>query len=235
MFKPVSCGSALVLMASFGINPGVFGYEQGDWIVRGGAAMVSPTEGSDAIDIAGLANLRGVSVDSDTQLGVTGTYMLRNRWGLELLLATPFEHDISVKGVGIDAGTSKQLPPTLIAQYYPRGGLPGWQPYVGMGVNYTVFFEESVSSELETALGVITEPVTGVTDPLAADLSLENSWGWSAHAGVDVPLNDKWSLNASVWYIDIDTTAKIKTDIATVKFDVEIDPWVYMLGVAYKF
>ena len=34
---------------------------------------------------------------------------------------------------------------------------------------------------------------------------------------------------------DIDTEAKIKTAIADVKFDVEIDPYVYILSVGYRF
>jgi len=27
----------------------------------------------------------------------------------------------------------------------------------------------------------------------------------------------------------------VKTDVGRVKFDVEIDPWVYNIGIAYKF
>ncbi len=96
-------------------------YEQGDWIIRAGAADVDPDTDSDKIDIAGLATLDGVDVDDDTQLGITGTYMLTDSWGIELLAATPLKHDITVKGVGIDAGSAKQLPPTLTIMWYPMG------------------------------------------------------------------------------------------------------------------
>ncbi len=58
-------------------------YEQGDWIIRAGAADVDPDTDSDKIDIAGLATLDGVDVDDDTQLGITGTYMLTDSWGIE--------------------------------------------------------------------------------------------------------------------------------------------------------
>ncbi len=216
------------------VTPAV-AYDQGEWIVRVGGTMVDPDTESDKIDVAGLATLDGVDVDDDTQTGITVTYMLTDSWAVELLAATPFEHDISVNGVGIAAGSAKQLPPTLTFMWYPRGGKPGWQPFVGAGVNYTYFWDEEVDKELEAALGIITEPVTGSTAPVPADLDLDDSWGLAARAGFDYPINDKWSFSASLWWIDIDTEATIKTDLANVKFDVELDPLVYMFGVSYKF
>ena len=211
-------------------------YEQGDWIFRVGAANVDPDTDSDRIDVAGLATLEGVDVDDDTQLGITATYMLTDIWAIELLAATPFEHDITIKGAPVDAGSTKHLPPTLTFMWYPMGGKDSkFQPFVGAGVNYTYFWDEDADSELEAALGVITEPVTGSTDPVPANLDLDDSWGVAARAGFDYLFNDKWGVSASVWWIDIDTEATVKTALADVKFDVEIDPWVYMVGLSYRF
>ena len=53
-----------------------------------------------------------------------------------------------------------------------------------------------------------------------------------------MPLGEHWALNAGVWYIDIDTTATVTLKDAgdsKVRFDVDIDPWVYNVGIAYKF
>jgi outer membrane protein len=211
-------------------------YEQGDWIIRAGATMVDPDTDSDKIDVAGLATLDGVDIDDDTQFGITGTYMLTDSLGIELLAATPFEHDITVNGVGINAGSAKQLPPTVTVSWYPLGNTDSaWQPYIGAGVNYTYFWDEDVDKELEAALGIITEPVTGSTDPVPASLDLDDSWGLAGRAGVDYLINDNWGINASVWYIDIETEATIGTALGDVKFDVDVDPWVYMLGISYKF
>lgn len=205
-------------------------YEQGDWILRAGAITVSPNDDSDEIVIPTEPPtvLPGVKVDSDTQLSLIGAYMISDKMGIALLAATPFEHNISVKGVGIEAGSTKHLPPTLSLQWYPRGGQQGWQPYLGIGVNYTIFFDEKVDSELEDALGAL----IGAS---SVKLELEDSVGLAAQAGVDIPLGEHWALNAGVWYMDIGTTAKIKTDVGNVKFDVDIDPWVYNFGIAYKF
>lgn len=204
-------------------------YEAGDWILRAGAVMVAPDASSDTIALPGDINLQA-DVDDDTQLSIIPVYMATEDFGIELLLATPFKHDIDVSGSGLSlpAGDTKHLPPTLTVQWYPRGGSDGWQPYFGIGVNYTTFFSEDTSSELDSALGA----VLGAT---RVDLELDDSFGLSASAGVDIPLGENWALNAGVWYIDIDTTAKIKTDVGTVKFDVDIDPWVYNIGIAYKF
>jgi outer membrane protein len=209
-------------------------YEKGDWIFRTGPTNVNPDTDSDAFDIAGLAAVE-VDVDDAWALGVTATYMVTDSFGVELLAATPFKHDIKVDGADIDAGETKHLPPTLTVSWYPRGGKPGWQPYVGVGVNYTYFFDESVDSELEEALGVITEPITNRTDPVRSNLSLDESWGFAARLGVDYPFSEHWAATASMWYLDIGTEATIRNALGNFKADVDIDPFVYMFGVSYSF
>lgn len=208
-------------------------YEAGDWILRAGAVTVAPDADSDKVseDIPALGVT--VDVDDDTQLSIIGTYMATESWGIELLAATPFSHDIDVNEAPIQAGETKHLPPTLSVQWYPRGQKSGWQPYVGLGVNYTIFFDEEVDNELKNYLG----ETLGAT---GASLDLDDSFGLSASAGVDIPFGENWMFNAGVWYIDIDTTAEVTAKFgdgskAKVKFDVDIDPWVYNIGVAYKF
>ncbi|MEM1111137.1 MAG: OmpW family outer membrane protein [Pseudomonadota bacterium] len=209
---------------------GAQAYDADDWIVRVGAATVAPNDDSDSISVPTdpPTVLRGVEVDDDTQLGIIPAFMITDNFGLELLLATPFEHDIDVKGTNLSAGSTKHLPPTLSLQWYPRGGNDGWQPYVGLGINYTYFFDEEVDGDLEGALDAL-------IGAQRVDLELDDSFGFAAQAGVDIPFGEHWGFNAGVWYIDIDTTATIKTDVGRVKFDVDIDPWVYNIGIVYKF
>ena len=215
-------------------------YEQGDWIMRVGATTVDPDTDSDDINLPGGLVARA-DVEDDTALGLIPVYMLTNKFGLEVLAATPFEHNINavgqgaIKGVEVSAGETKHLPPTVSVQWYPRGGKPGWQPYIGLGVNYTVFFDEEVDGDLVSLLGDLTGGA--VND---ADLDLDDSLGFAAQAGVDIPFGDNWAFNLGVWYIDIETDAEINAkangqSVAKVKFDVDIDPWVYNVGIAYKF
>lgn len=196
-------------------------YEAGDWVLRAGATTVAPDADSEKVPGLGVT----VDVDDSTQLGIIPVYMATEQFGIELLAATPFQHDIDVNEVDIQAGSTKHLPPTLTVQWYPRGGRAGWQPYLGVGVNYTIFFDSKADRELE-----------GIVGP--AKLELEDSFGLSASAGIDIPFGERWAFNVGVWYIDIDTTATVKVGEgrnSKIKFDVDIDPWVYNVGVAYKF
>ena len=228
----IAAATAAMTLASLGAQA----YEAGDIIFRAGIATAVPNDDSDPISLPTdpptvLPN--GVEVDSGTALSVMATWMFRDTWGVELLAATPFEHDIDLADIDIAAGSTKHLPPTISLQWYPRGGQSGWQPYLGVGVNYTTFFDEEVDPALAGVLGEL-------LDVTSAKLSLDDSFGLAAQAGVDIPLTEKWSANLGIWYIDLRTTADINVttgsgDKATVSFDVDIDPWVYNIGVAYRF
>jgi len=100
-----------------------------------------------------------VDVDEDTQLLLNVTYMASSHVGVELLAATPFEHTVNTDGLNnfglkdVDMGKIKHLPPTLSALWYPMAPASKFQPFIGLGVNYTVFFDEDVSGEAKRALG----------------------------------------------------------------------------------
>lgn len=229
-----------LLVALAGSTVPAFAYQQGDWGVRLGAATVDPDTDSDTVNLpTGLEAV--VRAKDDTQLGLIPFYMVTDTWAVEVLAATPFDHDMrahgqgAIAGVRLDAASTKHLPPTVSLQWHPRGGKEGWQPYVGVGLNYTYFFDEDVDGDLVALLGDLTGGA--VND---ANLDVDDSWGLAAQAGLDIPLSDNLSVNLGLWYIDINTTAVItaKADgvtAAKVKFDVELDPWVYNVGIAYKF
>lgn len=212
--KKTVCGIA-VLSALMSAN--VLAHSEGDFIVRAGAAIVSPNDSSG--DVLGSSALE-FSVDSNTQLGLTLGYMFTDNISFEVLAATPFSHGISVNGVG-EVAETKHLPPTFMVQYYFGDSESDFRPYVGAGINYTVFFDESLTGTGKNA---------GLTD-----VSLDDSWGLAANVGMDYMINDDWFLNASVWYADIGTTATYKTATDTFKTDVDIDPWVFMIGGGYNF
>ena len=214
-------------------------YEAGDVVLRAGVAVVSPSGvDSDPLQLNG-APLPGTKVDeitNGTALGITGAYFFTDKFALELLAATPFKHDIKVKGLeplGIrTAGDTKQLPPTLSAQFYPLGKGSKFQPYIGIGLNYTTFFSSSSSSELSAGLA----PVTGFYEDYSLDL--DDSWGISGEIGADYFINENLALNASLWRIQIETEANFKGKISGTRIrakDVKINPWVVMVGIGYRF
>jgi outer membrane protein len=115
---------------------------------------------------------------------------------------------------GTDVGETKHLPPTLSIQYHwaPQSV---FQPYVGVGLNFTTFFSEELYGPLE-----------------GADLSLGNSWGLAGEIGADIKLSDAWFLNLSVRYMDIETKAKINGESIG---KVDISPWIYGGNVGFRF
>lgn len=208
-------------------------HQAGDWIIKAGSISVQPSVDSDPVDVAGLATFpNGVDVGNEVQLGLTGAYMLTDRWGIELLAASPFSHDITLTDVPLNAGDTKQLPPTLSLQYYPEFGSEKFNPFVGLGLNNTIFFEESVSDDLNSALDGIVSLPAGSVD---AELDLDNSVGLAAQIGLDYMISEHILINGTIWWIDIDTEATIYTAVADVTFDVDIDPFVYLLSIGYRF
>lgn len=202
-------------------------FEAGDIIVRAGAITVDPNEDSSTISTAATGSLPGTkaTLDSDTQLGLNFAYMVTDNIGIELLAATPFQHTVGLKGMPLNLdGTFadvKHLPPTLSAIYYPLDSKSTVQPYVGLGINYTVFFDEDLTGA-RTQQGF-------------SNLELDDSWGLAAQVGVDFMLTDNIMLNGQLRYIDIDTEATANSAFGKVKVDVDVDPWVYMVGLGYKF
>ena len=183
--------------------------------MRAGSATVRPTEGSD--NVLGMG---GFDVSNNTQLGLTFTYMATDNIGVELLAATPFRHKVGLGATGTLA-TVRQLPPTLMAQYYFFDSQSKVRPYVGVGINYTTFFDTDLNQNAR--------------DKGLSDLSVKDSWGVAGQVGLDYQINRDWMLNASLWYMDIDTEVKFKAGGKQQNIDTRIDPFVFFFGAGYRF
>ena len=90
----VVTGTALVLALC---AAPAYAIEAGDWTVRAGATGVYPeTTDSGEVSTAATGPIPGTAVGpSDAwSLGLTIGYALDPNWGVELLLAWPFKHDM---------------------------------------------------------------------------------------------------------------------------------------------
>ncbi|HHQ43090.1 MAG TPA: OmpW family protein [Chromatiales bacterium] len=204
-----AAGAALLLAVS------AAAHAAGPWFVRFGITHIAPNDDSDRPPL--LAAGSKVSVEGDTGLSVAIGRFLTEHVAVEVLGALPFEHDI--KGAGSIASlgtvaTAKQLPPTVTLQYHfsPQAA---FSPYVGLGLNYTFFFDIETKGALA-----------------GTSLDLDSSWGAALQLGADFRLAGDWLGNVDVRWIDIDTEA---SGSATGTFDVQIDPWVVTVGVGRRF
>ena len=226
-------GASLVALAL--AAPFAHAHEAGDIILRAGAITVNPEADSSSVMVdqgpLSGADLGGeATLSSDTQLGLNFAYMITDHLGIELLAATPFEHDVKLKGTALSAANGKlgsfnQLPPTLSLVYYPLDPKSAFQPYVGAGVNYTWMYDEHLSSEAR-ANGF-------------SNFKTENSWGVAWQVGADYMLTDNILFNAQMRYIDIDTRATVENNAIApgtrARVNVDADPIIYMVGLGYKF
>nr|WP_285836117.1 OmpW family outer membrane protein [Larsenimonas suaedae] len=193
------------------VSQPVMAYGQGDLYTRVGVAKVSPK--SDNGNFNELAPGSDLDVDDESGFAFTLGYRFLDKWGVELLAAERFEHDINLNGDKV--GSTKHLPPTLTLQYYPLGGTDARvQPYVGAGVNYTRFSSEKLEG---------------------GDLDMDDSWGYAAQVGVDLLVNEHWAFNAAAWYLDIDSDTTATIGGQSYDTTVNIDPIVVMGGVSYRF
>ncbi len=183
--------------------------QAGDIFVRGTITNVNPNDDSTAFN--GPLTVFP-EVEDSTTLGATVVYMINSNMGFEILASLPFEHDITVAGLGT-VGSAKQLPPTFSLQYY-FNPTSKFRPYVGAGLNYTLFFSEKTIASL------------------GGDLSLDNSFGIAVQFGLDYDFNQRWFFNADIRYINIETTAK---NSVVGSSDVDINPTVMSIGIGYKF
>lgn len=197
--------------------------KQGDVLVRVRAINVMPNESSSSV----LPGFPGeeVSVDNSPAPEIDITYMATDNIGFELIAATTKHSASGVSGTTGSIGrlaSTWVLPPTLTAQYHfaPEGAV---RPYVGAGINYTIFWNEDATDALETAVG-------------PTSVRMSDSFGWAVQAGVDIPINGRMFLNLDVKYIDINTTATLTTTAAgTQTVDINLDPLVVGVGIGMKF
>ena len=201
------------------------GQPKGDWIFRLGWTDVNPQDqnlkvGPRDPDLSAIP----LVADQGTNLSGTITYMITDHIGTELLLAVPFTHGLNLKGGGAGdtrVGYVDQLPPTLSLQWHfnPEGVI---RPYVGVGVNWTIFSGE----ELKGSSG--------------EKLTMDDSFGGAAQVGIDWRLSEHWLLNTDVRYIGITSKATIKGNDGeggSYKVnlgDVDINPIVYTVAVGYQ-
>ena len=178
----------------------------GAWVFRARAVNIDPADK----DKTGL----GLSLSRKTIPEVDISTFLTPNVAAELILTVPQRHTLRSNGVRI--GTVKHLPPTLTLQYHfnPDGQ---FRPYVGAGLNYTRFSSARFEPAVQAAL---------------APSIKKQSVGLAVQAGVDVMLDQQWSINLDIKKLQMDTDVRSQgTSVGKFK----IDPLLIGVGVGYRF
>jgi outer membrane protein len=157
-------------------------------------------------------------------------------WDLQLSLGYPPTHDITLKVTNASAlppsvasqdgnkiGTVRQIAPTLFANYKFGDTASAFRPFIGIGINYTMF-DQPTSNSLNNSIN------GGTTNA-----KLSDSWGLAAQVGATYKLSGPWTLNAAISTADVNTTLTTNTDGVERKTNIKFSPAAYILSVGYKF
>ncbi|WAC41647.1 OmpW/AlkL family protein [Pedobacter sp. SL55] len=203
-----------LLFAGLSINS--FAQQKGDFRMRLRATAVVPQESATISTINGNVDISNTVIPE-----LDFTYFLAKNFSANLILGTT-KHEVSAINTAlgnVDLGKVWLLPPTLTFAYHMPVSAQV-QPYVGAGVNYTIFY--------------------GVKNaPAIAKTSYKNAFAPAAQLGVDFDISKKLFLNFDVKKLWLRTDATLTTipnvaGGATVVADTKIDPWLCSLGIGIK-
>lgn len=180
------------------------------WMLRFRALKVAPdVKSTNQAD--GTNSL--VKINSDTVPELDITYFFTKNIASELILGTS-THNVKALPGEADLGRVSLLPPTLTLQYHfsPE---TAFRPYVGAGVNYTIFYNKTTNNSTYY------------------DVNYQNSFGYAFQAGFDYMFDDKFGINFDVKKIYLSTNVSINH--GAVRTKVDLDPWLFGVGAVYKF
>lgn len=244
-FAPRLLAAALLSTA---VTTPALAQEAGDWLFRVGVGYIATDTSNDELSFEGttLQNFRA-EVDDGVSAVFNLSYFLNPNWALELLASAPVKHDINGKGAlaSLDTlGRTYHLPPTLSLQYHFAPGAK-FRPYVGAGINYTLFFNDKLKPSTHDALVATANDALGTSFAGGrSSLDIDDSFGAAFQVGVDMQVSEKWFTNLDLRYILIDADADIQTTtfdaagtptVFNSNFDLSIDPWVLSWTVGFKF
>ncbi len=203
MFKPVL--SSALLAAALAASLPAQAADQGSFMVRARAVHINfENDQSNAVKTLDIAAQNRWIPEVDL------SYFFTPNIAAELVLTYP--QKVKVDAGSNKIGTIKALPPSLMLQYHFTN-LGAFKPYVGLGVNYTVFYDR----------GNFVIP--------GADVE-RSSFGVAAQVGFDYALDKNWSVNMDVKYIQMDTDVKVGN---TKLGNLDLNPITAGIGVGYRF
>lgn len=144
------------------------------------------------------------------------SYFFTKNIAAELVLTWPQQVNITAGSGNTNVGKITALPPSLLAQYHFTD-LGAFKPYVGAGINYTIFGNRQNFPALGNSVQV--EP---------------SSVGFVGQIGMDYMFDKNWGLNLDVKYATMATNVQAVSGGANLG-KLTLNPWMPAVGVTYKF
>lgn len=144
------------------------------------------------------------------------SYFFTDNIAAELILGTTYaniEGQGAIGGLG-NIGKAWLLPPTLTLQYHFTD-FGAFKPYVGAGVNYTIFYNQDAGS--------------------ADALKIKHTFGTALQVGFDYMVDQHWGVNFDVKKLFLKPDFDVTVDGAKLTGKAALDPWLIGAGVTYRF
>jgi outer membrane protein len=199
------------------------------WMIRLRALVVVPRDSVTFDQLPGTGATWNTTVVPELDI----TYFFTPNIAAELILGVTRHQatgkDVATSGAlagtdlnGLNVGKSWLLPPTLTLQYHFTN-LGAFKPYVGAGVNYTVFFSQKPGNVANNGV-----TITG--------LHFRNSFGAALQAGFDYMIDRHWGFNVDVkkLYLRPSFDADANSGAIPLTGSAKLDPWMIGVGVSYR-
>lgn len=204
--------------------------------------------------LTGLTGANGVIAGASTNTSTSVipmldvAYYLTKNWAIEAICCVAPHHIQGTGTISSDFARAWLFPPSIMAQYHFTN-FGAFQPYLGVGVNFTTFWGTRVNND---TWGIPFAPGA----PLAAAVGVNSSFQWATVApswgpvgqvGFDYMFNEHWGVNMDFKYIGlhpmvhstVNSFAPLAPGLGAifvpVKVSLPINPVVISAGLTYRF
>jgi outer membrane protein len=187
-----------------------------------------------ADDLAGPYVPPGVNFRAENLETVYLAYLVHLPANLAVELAIGYPPLAKVKGQGPATvgsvpydgqviSSARWISPTLFLEYNFLDASYRWRPYLGVGVNYTTFYDRDSTAVGNAASGGPTK------------ISLTASVGPAATAGITYRISDRWAAHASYSISQVKSNLTSDTDGVIRTSRISFGPQVLVFSVGYSF
>jgi outer membrane protein W len=175
-------------------------------------------------------------------------YYLNRNWAVEAICCVSPHHIQGTGTIQSEFAHTWLFPPTLLLQYHFTN-FGAFQPYLGVGVNFTTYWGTRVNAQT-WPLGIVPgSPLAalGAVNAQYYSATVTPSWGVAGQIGFDYMFNEHWGVNLDAKYIMMEPT--VHSNLAAfspaapslgalfipVRVYLPINPIVVSAGVTYRF
>lgn len=183
--------------------------EENPWMIRVRAVDLLWNNGQ-----TGIAQTQNLKAKDEWIPEFDVTYFFTKNIATELVLSYP--QQVTINNSTTQAGKISALPPSLLLQYHFTD-LGAFKPYVGAGINYTIFGNRQNFPTYGNTVQV--EP---------------SSVGFVGQIGADYMFDKNWGANIDLKYATMATNVQAVAGGANLG-KLTLNPWMPAVGVTYKF